>query len=73
MSNREVISLCREADGSDPLIVVWLDVGPFAVVPDISAGVCFAVTLLVSACANYWYQNQNLVGESELPPELRRA
>jgi DNA-binding transcriptional ArsR family regulator len=53
------------------LVAVGLNVGPFAGVPDIAAGVFVTVTFLVSACANYYHQHENLVGVSERPPELR--
>ena len=59
------------AVGLAALVVTWLNIGPFASVPDIGAGVFLAVTLLVSGAANIYYQNQGLVGNGEKPPELR--
>jgi len=53
------------------LALVGLDLGPFAAIADVEAGVFLAVTLLVSAAANYYYQHESLVGEAEKPPELR--
>jgi DNA-binding transcriptional ArsR family regulator len=53
------------------LVAVGLNVGPFAGVPDIAAGVFVTVAFLVSACANYYHQHESLVGASERPPELR--
>jgi DNA-binding transcriptional ArsR family regulator len=53
------------------LVAVGLNVGPFAGVPDIAAGVFVTVAFLVSACANYYHQHESLVGGSERPPELR--
>ena len=63
--------LALGAVGMAVLSIAWLDIGPFAALPDIAAGAFLASTLLVSAAANYYYQNQNLVGEAERPPELR--
>lgn len=52
--------------------VAWLDVGPFAVFPDIAAGVFLTVALVISAVAHYYfYQHASLLGRSEKPPELR--
>jgi DNA-binding transcriptional ArsR family regulator len=51
--------------------VVWLNVGPFGLVPDIAAGAFLVTTLLLSAAANYYYQHENLLGGAEKPPELR--
>lgn len=53
------------------LVVVWLNVGPFALVPGVAAGVFATVAFLVSAGANYYYQHERLIGEHERPPELR--
>jgi DNA-binding transcriptional ArsR family regulator len=53
------------------LVAVGLNVGPFAGVADITAGVFVTVAFLVSACANYYHQHESLVGTSERPPELR--
>lgn len=57
--------------GTAVLALTALDFGPFAVLSDIGAGVFLAVTLLLSAAANYYYQHESLVGETEKPPELR--
>lgn len=53
------------------LVVIGLDVGPFAALPDIAVGVFLAVVLVVSACANYYYQHGNVLSRTEKPPELR--
>jgi hypothetical protein len=57
--------------GLAALVVVWLDIGPFALLPDIAAGVFLAIALLVSATANYYYTHTSLLGSAEKPPELR--
>jgi hypothetical protein len=62
--------LALGAVGLSVLGVVGLNVGPFGAVPDIAAGAFLVITLVVSACANYYYQNQNLVGGSQTPPEV---
>jgi hypothetical protein len=59
------------AVGLATITVTWLNIGPFALVPDISAGMFLAVTVVVSAAANIYYQNQSLVGSGDKPPELR--
>lgn len=51
--------------------VTWFDVGPFAGVPDVAAGVFLAVVLACSACVNYYDQHRSRVGSGERPPELR--
>jgi DNA-binding transcriptional ArsR family regulator len=53
------------------LVVVWLNVGPFAAVSGTAAGVFVAVAFLVSAAANYYYRHESLIGSHERPPELR--
>jgi DNA-binding transcriptional ArsR family regulator len=53
------------------LVAVGLNVGPFAGVSDIAAGVFVTVAFIVSACANYYHQHESLLGASERPPELR--
>lgn len=53
------------------LTVVWLNVGPFALVSDAAAGMFVAVSLLASAAANYYLRHESLVGSHERPPELR--
>lgn len=53
------------------LSAVGLGVGPFAVIPGAAAGVFVTVAFLVSACANYYFQHQSLLGGHERPPELR--
>ena len=53
------------------LTAIALNVGPFAAVLDIAAGVFVGVALFVSACAHYYYQHASLLGEREVPPELR--
>lgn len=57
--------------GVATVVAVGLDVGPFAALPDIAVGVFLAVVLAVSACANYYYQHENLLSRTEKPPELR--
>lgn len=57
--------------GVGAVVAVGLDVGPFAALPDIAVGVFLAVVLAVSACANYYYQHENLLSRTEKPPELR--
>ncbi|WP_323674399.1 hypothetical protein [Halorubellus sp. PRR65] len=57
--------------GAAVTAVTALNVGPFAGIPDVGAGLFLSVTLLVSACANHYYQGANRLGEREKPPELR--
>jgi DNA-binding transcriptional ArsR family regulator len=52
-------------------VVTWLNVGPFALLSDIAAGVFLSVTLFVSAVANYYTQYESRLGDAEKPPELR--
>lgn len=59
------------AVGLAALAVIGFDVGPFAVIADIAAGVFLGVALLVSAVVHYRYQHVGLVGGDERPPELR--
>jgi hypothetical protein len=53
------------------LVAVALNVGPFAGVPGVAVGIFAVVAFLVSACANYYYQHESLLGGHERPPELR--
>lgn len=53
------------------LVVVWLNIGPFAPIPGAAAGMFVAVAFIVSASANYYYQRDSLVGEPKQPPEIR--
>lgn len=53
------------------LVAVALGVGPFATLPGVGVGIFAVVAFLVSACANYYYQHENLLGGGEQPPELR--
>ena len=57
--------------GTAVLVLTALDFGPFVTLSDIGAGMFLAVTLLISAAANYYFQHESLVGEAEKPPELR--
>ncbi|NHN41803.1 hypothetical protein G9C85_09195 [Halorubellus sp. JP-L1] len=57
--------------GAAVTAVTALNVGPFAAIPDVGAAAFLAVAMLVSACANYYYQGANRLGEREKPPELR--
>jgi hypothetical protein len=60
------------AVGLAVLTVAGLNVGPFGALPDIAVGVFLAVSLVVSSVAHYYfYQNTQLLGGSEKPPELR--
>lgn len=59
------------AVGVSAVTVAWLDLSFFGLVPDAAVGMFLAVTLAVSACANYYYQNESLLGDAEKPPELR--
>jgi DNA-binding transcriptional ArsR family regulator len=58
------------AVGTAAVAVTWLDVGPFALVPDATVGLFLAVALVVSALANYFLQHPSLVGETTEPPEV---
>ena len=53
------------------LVLVALEVGPFAALPGAAVGIFAVVAFLVSACANYYYQHESLLGGHERPPELR--
>jgi DNA-binding transcriptional ArsR family regulator len=53
------------------LVVVWLNLGPFAAVPGTAAGMFVTVAFLASATANYYVRHESLIGSHELPPELR--
>jgi DNA-binding transcriptional ArsR family regulator len=57
--------------GAAVTAVTALNVGPFASVPDVAAAVFLSVVLLVSACANYYYQRSSRLGGADEPPELR--
>lgn len=57
--------------GAAVTAVTALDVGPFVGVPDVGAAVFLSVAVLVSACANLYYQHGTQLGEQERPPELR--
>ncbi|HKL28961.1 MAG TPA: hypothetical protein VJ898_06795 [Natrialbaceae archaeon] len=57
--------------GLATMVVTWLDVGPFAFLSDISAGMFLGVTLFVSALANYYTQYESRLGDPAKPPELR--
>jgi hypothetical protein len=57
--------------GLSVLVVAWLDVGPFGMLPDIAAGMFLGIALSVSAIANVYYQRGNFLGNTEEPPELR--
>jgi DNA-binding transcriptional ArsR family regulator len=59
------------AVGAAVTAVTALNVGPFAAIPDVGAAVFLSVAVLVSACANHYYQGANRLGEREKPPELR--
>jgi hypothetical protein len=59
------------AVGAALLVVVGLDVGPFAGLADIGAGAFLATAVLASAVAHYAFQHRSLVGESAEPPEVR--
>jgi DNA-binding transcriptional ArsR family regulator len=59
------------AVGTAAIAVTWLDVGPFAAVPDATVGLFLAVALVVSALANYFLQHPSLVGDGADPPEVR--
>ena len=59
------------AFGAAATAATALNVGPFAAIPDASAAVFLTVAVLVSACANHYYQGTNRLGEREKPPELR--
>jgi DNA-binding transcriptional ArsR family regulator len=53
------------------LVVVWLNIGVFAAVSGIAAGMFVAVAFLVSAAANFYLRQESLIGSHERPPELR--
>lgn len=57
--------------GLAAVVSTWLNVGPFAFLPDIAVGVFLSVALIVSAVANYHFQHATLLGNSTKPPELR--
>ena len=57
--------------GAAVTTVTALNVGPFAAIPDVGAAAFLSVAVLVSACANYYLQSANRLGERERPPELR--
>jgi DNA-binding transcriptional ArsR family regulator len=59
------------AVGAAVTAVTALNVGPFAAIPDVGAAVFLSVAILVSACANYYDQHGNRLGDSGEPPELR--
>jgi hypothetical protein len=53
------------------LVAVALGIGPFAALSGVGVGIFAVVAFLVSACANYYYQHESLLGGHERPPELR--
>jgi len=53
------------------ITVMWLDIGPFAIFPDITAGIFLGIALMISAVVHYYNQHNDLIGETEKPPELR--
>jgi DNA-binding transcriptional ArsR family regulator len=57
--------------GTTGVAVTYLDVGPFAGVPDVAAGAFLAAALVISALANYYVQHPSLIGDTDEPPELR--
>jgi hypothetical protein len=57
--------------GLATMVVTWLNVGPFAFLSDIAAGMFLGVTLFISAVANYYTQYESRLGDPEKPPELR--
>ncbi|WP_227133838.1 DUF7344 domain-containing protein [Halorubellus salinus] len=57
--------------GAAVTAITALNVGPFASVPDVAAAVFLSIVVLVSACANHYYQGANRLGEREKPPEIR--
>ncbi len=63
--------LALGAIGLAVLTVVWLNIGPFAAIPNIAAGAFLAVALIVSAVANYYSAHASRLGHTEQPPELR--
>jgi len=59
--------------GTTGVAVTYLNVGPFAAVPDIAAGAFLAAALVVSALANYLLRDPSLIGDAADPPELREG
>ena len=51
------------------LLLVWLDVGPFATIPELLVGVVITVGFAVSAMSHYLYWRAN---RREVPVELKR-
>jgi hypothetical protein len=53
------------------LVAVVLGIGPFAAFSGVAVGTFVTVAFALSAAANYYYQNDRLLGSTDQPPELR--
>jgi len=53
------------------VVATSLNIGPFAMVPDIGVEVFLSVTVIVSALGNLYTQHASQLGNSTKPPELR--
>ena len=53
-------------------VVLWANISPFTLLPDLMWTTCLILVFLVSALANFYYQRQGQLGSNKKPPEIVR-
>lgn len=54
-------------------VVLWANISPFTLLPDLMWTACLILVFLVSALANFYYQRQAQLGSNKKPPEVVRG